>query len=151
MKRLLTGIICLIMLTMCVGTGFAVKAQYTNTQAFLDALDGISITYTVINNTDEDKTDQVKVNNKGDKCAYTINYFFDKDNTEASIRVWDLIKFKDSDLEKVTKAVNSLNYQYKYVKWYVDESDNTVTASWDIIIRENKDVVTSSPKRRFTL
>ena len=140
MKRLFAGILCVIMLTLCTGTGLAVQAKYANTIAFLKAMDDLDITYSVEGITGDDELEQIKISNKGDKISYTINYFFDKENTECGMRVWYVISFNDPDLAKVIRSVNQLNYDYKYVKWYVDESDNTVTASWDIILRENADV-----------
>lgn len=140
MKRLFAGILCVMVLTLCAGTGLAVQAKYANTIAFLQAMDDLDIKYSVEGISGDDELEQIKIQNKGEKVSYTINYFFDKENTECGMRVWYIISFNDADLAKVMRAVNQMNYDYKYGKWYVDESDNTVTVSWDIILRENADV-----------
>lgn len=139
MKRLFAGIICVIMLTLCAGTGLAVQAKYANTIAFLKAMDDLDIKY-VVQGVNEKKLEQIQIDNQGEQVSYTINYFFDEENTECGLRVWNLITYKDADYAWVLRAINKLNYDYKYTKWFVDETDNTITVGWDIIMRENNDV-----------
>lgn len=141
MKKVFAGFICIVLLSLCMSTGLAVKAQYDNTVAFLSMMDDMNINYTVEGITDtESEIEKVIIKNKGDKATYTISYFFDKENTEVGIRVWDLISFKATDMSRVLRIINSLNYDYKYVRWYVDETDNTVTVAYDVIVRSNADV-----------
>ena len=140
MKRFVAGIICVIMLTLCAGTGLAIQAKYPNTIAFIRALDDLELKYTVEGITEEGEMEQIKLSNQGEQVSYTINYFFNKDNTECGIRVWYILEYNDADFSKVVRSINTLNSKYKYCTWIADESDNTVTITWDIILRENDDV-----------
>lgn len=139
MKRLFAGIICVIMLTLCAGTGLAVQAQYPNTIAFLKKMDDLGITYTVegINDSEQEK---ITINNSGEQISYTLVYFFDKDNTECDIRVWYIIYYDGSEASNVLRAVNTLNNTYKYCRWIADESDYTITIAYDINLQENDDI-----------
>lgn len=112
----------------------AVSASYSSTKSFIYILDDNNIKYTV-NGIVEDDYECVSVNNSGDYFNYTIKYFFDSNLENASLRVWDIITFNDSDFYNVLKVVNDFNASHKYGRLYVDESDNTVTAASDLIFR----------------
>ena len=140
MKKSIAGLLVMIMLVACTVSAFAVKAEYANAKDFLDKLDEMDIVYNVVSKADdEDKDDHIRVGNKGDYCSYNIEYFFNEDNDQVNIRVWYLITYKTEDLPDLLSALNKLNNTYKFCRWYADDSDNTVTLGWDMILRENAD------------
>ncbi len=136
MKKLLAlTLACMMLLGLC-STAFATEPQYTSTKAFLALMDQKGINYSV-NGFDSNGNEMVSISNTDSDInySYTIKYFFDDGEENCSLRVWNIITFADADFAKVLRTVNSLNCQYKYVRFTVDESDNTVTASIDTIYR----------------
>ena len=136
MKKLLSLTLALLLLAGLCTTAFATEAQYASTKAFLALMDEKGIHYSV-EGIDANGYEKVYINNTDTDInfSYTIKYFFDDGGENCSLRVWDIITFTDADFAKVLRTVNSLNGQYKYVKFTVEESDNTVTASIDTIFR----------------
>lgn len=134
MKKLLSLIlVCALLLGLC-PAAFATEAQYTSTKAFLTVMDALNIKYTV-GGMDSSNNELVVISNSDSEInfTYAVAFFFNSDESHCSIRVWDIITFGDADFAKVLRTVNSLNEKYKYVKFSVDEDDNTVTASMDLI------------------
>lgn len=139
MKKIFAAVLAAVMLFSLCTTAFAVSATYTNTKAFIEQMDASNITYTVVG-IDDDGDEKITIGNKsksGDE--YVIRCYFNKDNEQVNFRVWNIIDFKENDFGKVLRAVNGLNYKYKWTKLYVDESDNSVTCAMDIIVREGDD------------
>lgn len=52
-----------------------------------------------------------------------------------SLRSYNLCKFDDSKKADMYKVCSELNARFKWVKFYVDESDNTITCQDDAIIQ----------------
>lgn len=132
MKKLLSLLLAAVLLLSCCSGAFATSATFANTKVFLDLLDAKEITYTVLG-LDDEGDEMVEI----DYAPFTIRYYFYSDNETISIRVWDVIHFAEEDLTKVIRDVNALNAGYKWGKFFVDETDDTVTASMDLIVREN--------------
>lgn len=119
-------------------SAFAVTAQYGPTQEFLKVLDreGHKFNYMGI---DEDDDEQVNLTFAGDKLdTIDIKVFFDEDLDSVSMRVWSIIYFDEADLTKVLEQVNTLNNDYKYVKFVVDTDDMSVDAEIDAPLRDDK-------------
>lgn len=129
----------LLVLALCCAflTAGAVEAEYSNAKKFLKYLDGIGIKYTVLGV--DDSYEQIKIANTDSDIdvSYNINLLFSDDNELVSIRVWNLIDFSASNLTKAYRICNGLNYDYRYTKFYVDETDNSITVSYDVICRED--------------
>jgi hypothetical protein len=77
--------------------------------------------------------------NEDENFAYTINIYFHPDNDRACVYVWNIITFEDADFSRVLRVVNELNYTYKYTRFYVDETDNTVTCALTLILHDDAD------------
>lgn len=136
MKRCLTFVLLLALCcTLFASPALAVSATYSSTQAFLTGMDGLDIIYTLEGVNETSKYELVRVKNAGENFNYTLNYFFDEDLEHTGIRVWNVITYSEADMAKVMRVCNKLNADYKYCKFYVDESDNTVTAEMDLIYR----------------
>ena len=135
-KALAFLLVSLLVVGLCMPT-YAVTAQYKSTQAFIEKLDEVGLKYS-LSSPDEDGDELVKINNKDDNgFEYTIRLYFDENEENCFIRVWNIIHYSDFYFSKVLRVCNSLNYKYRYLRFYADESDNTVTASIDLIFRDN--------------
>lgn len=137
MKRVLSLVFAALLLMGMCSTAFAVSAQYTSTQLFMDLLDEKDVSYTYVGIDDNDYEKITVKNNDSDAgISYTISYFFDPNNENAGIRVWDVAVFGEGDANKVKAlmACDNCNRTWKYVT-FMTESDNTVTAKMDLIYR----------------
>jgi len=133
MKKFLMLLLCL-SLTILPCTAFASSAQYSSTRSFIQILEdkGIVYDYRGVN---DDGYERVSVDNDGEDFSYTLEYFFDDGLENASIRVWYILTYDQSDFRSLVEVCNELNASYKYVTFYCDTSDNTITASMDLIFR----------------
>ena len=128
----------------------ATEVAYASTKAFLDKLDAEYFTYT-LRGVDDDNDERVSLTIEGEETSYGFIYFFNNDLQHTNIRVWYLIEFDPADLLNVVQACNELNYNYNYARFYVDESDNTVTVSMDLIYKlEDAGEVVWEATRRMT-
>ena len=141
MKKLIAALLTALMLVSLLvpALGEAEKGpMFTVTRNFTDLLDkeNLSYTYTgTVSNGDE----HVYLENEDENFAYTFNVYFHPDNDRAAVYVWYIIEFEDADFANVLRTVNKLNYSYKYTRFYVDESDNTVTCAMTIILHDDND------------
>ena len=111
-----------------------IVATYSTTQDFVDLLNSTGRVYS-LRGLDDNNDDTVALVVDGKNATYSFRYFFREDLQHTDIRVWYVISFDEKDLADVMRVCNSLNASYKYAKFLVDESDNTVTASMDLIYR----------------
>ncbi|MBQ2954711.1 MAG: hypothetical protein IJE07_14365 [Clostridia bacterium] len=140
MKKILAVLLLIALLAPCC-TALADTATYATTRAFLKALDEEGITY-VNRGLDEDNDEYIIVYNMDENHSYTMDIFFEEDQEHTSIFVWYIIAFDEADLLKVMLACDTLNGSYNYTCFYVDETDNTVTCSMNLIYRDkNVDLV----------
>lgn len=114
-------------------SALAVTAAYSTTQEFLNVLEKEDIRYS-IKAIDKDGDEPVSIDWGNNQI---FKYFFSEDMETTSLRVWNIITYNDIDLIKVLRVCNSLNCNYRYVCFSVDETDNTITAAIDIIHRQN--------------
>lgn len=137
MKRALSLIIALMLMMCLCSNAFAVTAQYSSTQLFLNLLDEKDVSYTYVGIDDQDY-EKVEVKNTDSEAgiSYTLLYYFDPNNENAGIRVWDVAVFGDDATSKLGAllACNNCNSAWKYITFFV-EDDNTVTAKMDLIYR----------------
>ena len=140
MKRILSLVLVVLMLLGVCGMSSAdvsINTQYTSTALFLQKLDEIGIKYTYVG-VDSAGYEKITVNNTDSdlNLSYTISYFFDGNNENASIRVWDLVTIGDDTMSLIGAlyACNNCSSSWKYVTFFV-EDDNTITAKMDLIYR----------------
>lgn len=112
--------------------------QFSTTKSFIAELEEEELAYT-FHGVDEEGDEHVTMDNEDENFAYTINLYFDGNEELATIFIWNIIAFEDADFAHVLRAVNSLNYSYKYTRFYVDESDNTVTCTMNLILHDEDD------------
>lgn len=60
---------------------------------------------------------------------------FSENGDSIKISAYDLVKFPSDRKDRMYKVCNELNAKYRWVKFYVDERDDTITADTDEIIQ----------------
>jgi hypothetical protein len=61
--------------------------------------------------------------------------FFDDDSKACKLRAFEVAKFAENKKEKMYQVCNALNAKYRWIKFFVDEEDNTITAEDDAVIQ----------------
>ena len=108
-------------------------AQYSSTQAFMDAMDEKGIIYTY-KGIDDDNDEWLEIVYTGDYCDnIDIIVYFKADTQEANFRFWNMVDFNSADYREVLTVVNQLNSDYKWVKFVVDTRDYSVQSEADVI------------------
>lgn len=142
MKKLLSVALVLALLLTLSVPAFAEEAQYQNTRAFLEYIDGASDVQSElvgIVNISGENYEQVRITYKSSNSDY-ISYFsvlFNEDEQDVVFYMNPLIKFDESKLDQVMEAVNSINAQTTGLKLYVDTSDNTVSAELFLLVTKD--------------
>ena len=84
-----------------------------------------------------DGEDIVRITYTGENCpSITVNFIFDDEGRDVAIRSYSLAKVDKSDSVKYSKACqlcSTLNYEYRWIKFYLDKDDE-ITAADDAII-----------------
>ena len=77
----------------------------------------------------------IRVRFSGLENAGTVEILVITDDNERTIalRSYNLLKVKDELKPKMYKVCSDLNHKFRWVKFYVDDSDNTVTAESDAV------------------
>ena len=135
-KAIARLLIAAILIVICLPVQ-AEAAQFRSTQALLAALNEAEIAYT-IGGLDDDGDERVRIPYRdANNFEYTIHLFFDDNEENCYLRVWNIINYAEVDFSKILRVCNSLNNKYNYVCFNADETDNTVTATMDTIYRDN--------------
>ena len=69
--------------------------------------------------------------------SFNVTMFFTGDLENATLYVWNLINYDPASVYEVAYACNQCNYNSTYMKFYADETDNTVTAERWVIFRDH--------------
>lgn len=69
------------------------------------------------------------------KDTVEVIVVFDDDNTSVGLRSFKYCKFDDEKREEMYKLCSQKNFRYRWVKFYVDEQDNTITIADDAVIQ----------------
>ena len=102
---------------------------------FLTVLDQRKINYDHYP-AEEDRKERVRVDFSGDHVNnLTMVFFFDDDGESVNIKCFSICKVTPDKLMDIYVKLNELNYNYRWIKFYLDE-DNEVTQSGDAIIDE---------------
>lgn len=137
MKKLVSLLLAVCMIAAC-SVAFAMpkNVTYANTVRFLQALEAADINYSYLG-IDQDDDEHVRLTFDDE---VNINFFFTQDNEECNIRIWNLVELNPDSIGEAYRICNELNYNYKFCAFYVDPSDNTVTMSMDLILRDSDDM-----------
>ena len=137
MKKLIAALLLAVMLASLFVPAMAETPVYANTKNFLAVLEENDLAYEFAGmyaNTDEEL---ILIDNEDENFAYTFQIYLNEDNDRATVFIFNIINFADENFGNVLRTVNNLNYSYKYIRFYVDESDNTVTCAMNIILHDN--------------
>ncbi len=114
----------------------AAKGEYVTTRQFLKVMDKEKEDYELVG-VDDDDDEHVVAYFTGEALGdAVVHIYFRPDLDEVNMRCWDIITFDDDDYSDVLEAVNELNNDYKFVKFTLDTSDNTVSAEMDSFLRQ---------------
>lgn len=73
----------------------------------------------------------VRAGVSGQDTEYTVLFISRDDDSDVAVRVYDLVKFNGSKLKSMERVANALNRQYRFVRFVVDKSDNTLGLEFD--------------------
>ena len=65
--------------------------------------------------------------------AFTI--IFDDNDRTVGLRAFSILKIPDSKVNNMFAVVNALNQKYRWIKFIIDEEDNTLTAADDAVVQ----------------
>ena len=83
----------------------------------------------------EGKDNLLLLNIKAENLEMKVIMDFTEDGGYVTIKIYNLCKFPADKTNQMYKLCSELNKEYKWAKFYVDESDNTLTAQDDAIIQ----------------
>lgn len=128
-KRLAGAALFLLMLGGCC---FAEdEPVYETTRSFVRALQAATVIYE-LQGVDEDGDECVLIESDGEE----IYCYFDASGDSASFFVWYLAEYEETELKSVLLACSRLNAASGGVCFTADESDCTVTAVMDLLLRK---------------
>lgn len=61
--------------------------------------------------------------------------FFDEDDTSIGIRSFDYCNFPEDKISKMYEVCSKMNQEYRWLKFYVNEQDHTVSLAIDAVIQ----------------
>lgn len=135
-KIVISALAILMLLSLTVGAlAMPSSTTYQSTRSFLEVCDREGLKYTY-NGVNSDGDEVVLLDYGIENTSITVRMFFEDENS-CGVRVWYLITYDPARLAEVEEAVNTLNAQYRWVKFYADTTDNTVTAAADIEFGDN--------------
>ena len=111
-------------------------AVYSSTRAFLTYMDSIGIKYTY-GGIDSDGDEKIVIANHDTDIdfIYDIVLFFDANNQNCYIYIWNVIEYERSNSLEIFNLCNALNGEYRYVTFEADTGDSTITLRMDLIFR----------------
>ncbi len=69
------------------------------------------------------------------KQGIELLLIFDDSNDSMAIRSFEYVSFPANKIEKMYEVCSKMNKQYRWIKFYVDENDNTITLGDDAVIQ----------------
>lgn len=136
---LLTCLLCLPVLScLSASPALALEPEMSKTRSFCALLDEEGIYYEFTGKSSSGN-EHVCIPFGDDNFTYDINLFFHPDNDMVNLHVWYIITFDDADFVPLLRLVNDLNTRYNYTRFYLDETDNTVTCSVTMLLEDEDD------------
>ncbi|MBQ2954710.1 MAG: YbjN domain-containing protein [Clostridia bacterium] len=136
MKKLIAALLLAVMCMSLTAPVLAETPAFETTKSFIAVLEADQLLYEFMGRITSGE-EHVLLENEDNHFAYEINTYFHEDNDTALVYVWNIIHFEDADFVNVLRAVNELNYSYKYTRFYIEDVDNTVTCAMTIILHDN--------------
>lgn len=136
MKKLFAALLLAVMCMNLFAPALAETATFDTTRSFIEVLEENNLAYSY-DGTASTGEEHISMANEDENFGYVLHIYFHEDNDRATVFVWNIITFADEDFSDVLRTVNELNYSYKYTRFYIDESDNTVTCAMNIILHDD--------------
>ncbi len=131
MKKWISLLLCFVMLLSIVPAMAEDEPTYDTTEDFIAVLKEEGLKYE-LKSVDKDGDEVVLVENTSDVYGdVTFRFYFSEDEDDVYIRVWNLIDYDANDRSDVLEAANTVNSKWRFVRFYLDDSDNSITASFD--------------------
>ena len=111
--------------------------MHLSTKDFVRFLDHKKLRYTVREADGDNSRDIVRINFTADSTDMTIQFFFNEDNEDAAIRVFDLAKVPSAKIEKIYHTLSEQNNRFRFAKFCLDERDNTIQMEMDAAFRSH--------------
>lgn len=140
MKRIFALLLSAVLVMLLVVPAAAESGEpvYVSTQSFIDELESNDLKYTY-GGMLEDGQEHVQVSFSSDNYeTIVLDAFFSKDSNTVCVYAWNLVNVTASK-NFALNVMNQLNSDYFYAKFYLDESDNTVTCEMEGFYPTNKD------------
>lgn len=141
MKRMFALLLSAVLVMALAVPAAATEAQepvYISTQSFIDELESNDLKYTYYGVTDNGY-EEVYVSFSSDNYdTIGCDIFFTTDSNAVHVYVWNLVDVT-ANKNFALNVMNQLNSDYLYAKFYLDESDNTVTCEMEGFYLSNKD------------
>ena len=139
MKKRLAAALALVLLVMLFVPAQAVECQYEITQAFVDYLDTQGVKYRW-EGVDQDGDEHIRISFGGKNMDPIVtDWYFDNARGRVVVRSWNVIDYSISDYYYVSAALDEANGTYLFVKFYTDDTDNSVTAGYDMPVTGSQD------------
>ncbi len=120
------------------------EAQFSNAKRFILALQNKSMYYTYMtdySDADEDWISVPLTNDSADGLEFDYDMYaiFTSDNSRGTLLVWNLIDFDPAYVDAVRTVCDSLNYEYRWIRFYVDTYDYSVSADISCPLTDSPD------------
>ena len=116
---------------------------YVSTKRYLSLLEQKNLSVnTILPPEEENGKERVIVDLKttsenGDSFTYSLTAIFNSSNDRVQFYIWNLINYDAADRGAVQEICGSLNSSWQWLKFYVDDSDNSVTANYTLPLAED--------------
>jgi len=141
MKKIVALLLSAVLVVALAVPAAATEAQepvYISTQSFIEELESNDLNYTYYGVTDGGH-EEVYVSFSSDNYdTVGFDVFFTTDSNAVRVFAWNLVNVTASK-NFALNVMNQLNSNYLYAKFYLDESDNTVTCEMEGFYLSNKD------------
>ncbi len=112
--------------------------MYSSTQKFINLMDEKGIKYEycgILNETTQSETVSIRYTGKNLKTI-EVNFTFNKNCRDVAIAVYNIAVVPDNKLGSTIIALNALNCKWRFVRFCLDRSDNTVQVESDAVFRD---------------
>ena len=132
MKKLATLILAALLIASLATAALAVPkdVEYDSTRSFLEVLDDRKIEYDY-NGVDDDGDEGVYIAFPDEESGIAVRAFFDANGADCSLLAWNVIDYDEADFADIVELCNQLNADYRWVRFYADTSDDSVTVAAD--------------------
>lgn len=140
MKKTVAMLLSVVMLVFGVVPVMADTPQSRAAQEFASALDEAGLNYTYNGVVSSGRCEVLVLTySSGVLGNSNVRFYFYLDGDSVTLAWWNVIDYDVSMVNAVMEACNSLNYDYRYVRFYTDSTDNSVTAQVDLKIDDSFD------------